>query len=211
MWMGQLIMGILLAYLLGSISSAIVVSRILRLPDPRGIGSGNPGATNVLRAGSKIAAAWTLIGDVAKGWLPVFIVMQLGTSPGWMVALVGLAAFLGHLYPVYFGFKGGKGVATALGVILALNPLTGLLVILTWLVAAFTLRYSSLAALLAALAAPVLLYAVQAHGGQPDPWWVAAVAAMTLLLYARHRTNIQRLIEGTEPRIGQKGRASGGS
>jgi acyl phosphate:glycerol-3-phosphate acyltransferase len=204
MWMGQLIMGILLAYLLGSISSAIVVSRILRLPDPRGIGSGNPGATNVLRAGSKIAAAWTLIGDVAKGWLPVFIVMQLGTFPGWMVALVGLAAFLGHLYPVYFGFKGGKGVATALGVILALNPLTGLLVILTWLVAAFALRYSSLAALLAALAAPVLLYAVQAYVGQPDPWLVAAVATMTLLLYARHRTNIQRLIRGTEPRIGEK-------
>jgi glycerol-3-phosphate acyltransferase PlsY len=211
MWMGQLIMGILLAYLLGSISSAIVVSRILRLPDPRGIGSGNPGATNVLRAGSKIAAAWTLIGDMAKGWLPVFIVMQLGTYPGWMVALVGLAAFLGHLYPVYFGFRGGKGVATALGVILALSPLTGLLVILTWLLAAWTLRYSSLAALLAALAAPVLLYAVQAYAGQPDPWWVAAVAAMTLLLYARHRTNIQRLIEGTEPRIGQKGPASGGS
>jgi len=211
MWMGQLIMGILLAYLLGSISSAIVVSRILRLPDPRGIGSGNPGATNVLRAGSKIAAAWTLIGDMAKGWLPVFIVMQLGTFPGWMVALVGLAAFLGHLYPVYFGFRGGKGVATALGVILALSPLTGLLVILTWLAVALTLRYSSLAALLAALAAPVLLYAVQAYGGQPDPWLVAAVAAMTLLLYARHRTNIQRLIEGTEPRIGQKGRASGGS
>ena len=202
--MGQLIMGILLAYLLGSISSAIVVSRILRLPDPRGIGSGNPGATNVLRAGSKIAAAWTLIGDVAKGWLPVFIVMQLGTFPGWMIALVGLAAFLGHLYPVYFGFKGGKGVATALGVILALNPLTGLLVILAWLVAAFTLRYSSLAALLAALAAPVLLYAMQTHAGQPDPWLVAAVAAMTLLLYARHRTNIQRLIQGTEPRIGEK-------
>ena len=211
MWMGQLIMGILLAYLLGSISSAIVVSRILRLPDPRGIGSGNPGATNVLRAGSKIAAAWTLIGDMAKGWLPVFIVMQLGTFPGWMVALVGLAAFLGHLYPVYFGFRGGKGVATALGVILALSPLTGLLVILTWLAVALTLRYSSLAALLAALAAPVLLYAVQAYGGQPDPWLVAAVAAMTLLLFARHRSNIQRLIEGTEPRIGQKGRASGGS
>jgi glycerol-3-phosphate acyltransferase PlsY len=135
--------------------------------------------------------------------------MQLGTFSGWMVALVGLAAFLGHLYPVYFGFKGGKGVATALGVILALNPLTGLLVILTWLLAALTLRYSSLAALLAALAAPVLLYVVQAYAGQPDPWWVAAVAAMTLLLYARHRTNIERLIQGTEPRIGEKKAAPG--
>lgn len=204
MWMGQLIMGILLAYLLGSISSAIVVSRLMRLPDPRGIGSGNPGATNVLRAGSKAAAAWTLIGDVAKGWLPVFIVMQLGDFPGWMVALVGLAAFLGHLYPVYFRFKGGKGVATALGVILALSPLTGLLVILTWLIAAFTLRYSSLAALLAALAAPVLLYAVQTYSGQQDPWSVAAVVAMTVLLYARHHANIRRLIQGTESRIGEK-------
>jgi glycerol-3-phosphate acyltransferase PlsY len=208
--MGQLIMGLLLAYLLGSISSAIVVSRLLRLPDPRGIGSGNPGATNVLRAGSKTAAAWTLIGDVAKGWLPVFIVLQLGDVPGWAVALVGLAAFLGHLYPVYYGFKGGKGVATALGVILALSPLTGLLVILTWLVAAVTLRYSSLAALLAALLAPVLLYAVQTYAGQQDPWSVAAVVIMTLLLYARHRANIQRLLEGTEPRIGRKNPASGG-
>jgi glycerol-3-phosphate acyltransferase PlsY len=204
MWMAQLIMGILLAYLLGSVSSAIVMSRLLRLPDPRGIGSGNPGATNVLRSGSKTAAALTLIGDMAKGWLPVFIVMQMSSFAGWMVALVGLAAFLGHLYPVYFRFKGGKGVATALGVILALSPLAGLLVIVTWLVAAATLRYSSLAALLAALAAPVLLYAVQMQSGQQNLWFVAAVLGMTGMLFARHHTNIRRLIEGTEPRIGEK-------
>ncbi|MBS0003073.1 MAG: glycerol-3-phosphate acyltransferase, partial [Thioalkalivibrio sp.] len=118
--MGLMIISVLGAYLLGSISAAIVVSRMLGLPDPRGLGSGNPGATNVLRAGSKTGAALTLFGDVAKGWLPVFIVIQLGPDePGWMVGLVGLAAFLGHLYPLYFRFRGGKGVATALGVILA--------------------------------------------------------------------------------------------
>jgi acyl phosphate:glycerol-3-phosphate acyltransferase len=197
--MGIMIMGILVAYLLGSISSAIVVSYLLRLPDPRTTGSGNPGATNVLRAGSKLGAALTLIGDVAKGWLPVFIVMQLGFYPGWMIGLVGLAAFLGHLYPLYFGFKGGKGVATALGVILAISPLTALLVIATWLLVAVILRYSSLAALVAALAAPIYLAFVY-----PDPWLVTALCVMTLFLYARHYGNIQRLLQGTEPRIGQK-------
>jgi acyl phosphate:glycerol-3-phosphate acyltransferase len=200
----MLIMGIMLAYLLGSISSAIVVSRLLGLPDPRSTGSRNPGATNVLRLGSKTGAALTLFGDAAKGWLPVFIVMQLGYYSGWMVGLIGLAAFLGHLYPLYFGFKGGKGVATALGVVLALSPLTGVLVVVTWLLIAVVLRYSSLAALVAALAAPFYLYFVEAYTGRPDVWPVAAVAVMTLFLYARHRQNIQRLLQGTEPRIGQK-------
>ncbi len=197
--MGIMIMGILVAYLLGSISSAIVVSHLLGLPDPRGTGSGNPGATNVLRAGSKTGAVLTLVGDIAKGWLPVFIAVQLGYFPAWMVALIGLAAFLGHLYPVFFGFKGGKGVATALGVILAISPLTGLLVILTWLVVAATLRYSSLAALVAALAAPVYLALVD-----PDPWLVTTLCVMALFLYWRHYGNIQRLLNGTEPRIGGK-------
>lgn len=197
--MGILVIGILAAYLLGSVSSAIVVSRLLGLPDPRSLGSGNPGATNVLRSGSKTGAALTLIGDVAKGWLPVFIVMQLGDVPGWMIGLVGLAAFLGHLYPVFFNFQGGKGVATALGVILALSPLTGLIVILTWLLVAAIFRYSSLAALVAALAAPVYLALIQ-----PDAWLVTAICGMTLFLYARHYPNIQRLLQGTEPRIGSK-------
>jgi len=197
--MGLLIIGILAAYLLGSISSAIVVSRLLGLPDPRGLGSGNPGATNVLRAGSKTGAALTLIGDVAKGWLPVFIVMQLGDFAGWMIGLVGLAAFLGHLYPLYFGFHGGKGVATALGVILAISPLTGALVIVSWLLVAAIFRYSSLAALVAALAAP--LYLALIH---PDLWLITAICVMVLFLYARHYANIQRLLRGTEPRIGEK-------
>jgi acyl phosphate:glycerol-3-phosphate acyltransferase len=197
--MGLLIIGILVAYLLGSISSAIVVSKLLSLPDPRGFGSGNPGATNVLRAGSKSGAALTLAGDVAKGWLPVFIVMQLGYPPGLMVGLVGLAAFLGHLYPLYFGFQGGKGVATALGVILAISPLTGALVILTWVLVAAIFRYSSLAALIAALAAPVYLALIQ-----PEPWLVTVICVLVLFLYARHYGNIQRLLTGTEPRIGQK-------
>lgn len=197
--MGIMIMGILVAYLLGSISSAIVVSYLLGLPDPRGTGSGNPGATNVLRAGSKTGAILTLVGDVAKGWLPVFIAVQLGALPAWIIALIALAAFLGHLYPVFFGFKGGKGVATALGVILAISPLTGLLVILTWLLVAVTLRYSSLAALVAALVAPVYLAFVD-----PEPWLVAALCVMAMFLYWRHYGNIQRLLNGTEPRIGRK-------
>jgi acyl phosphate:glycerol-3-phosphate acyltransferase len=197
--MGLLIIGIVVAYLLGSISSAIVVSKLLGLPDPRGFGSGNPGATNVLRAGSKSGAALTLAGDVAKGWLPVFIVMQLGYPPGLMLGLVGLAAFLGHLYPLYFGFQGGKGVATALGVILAISPLTGALVILTWALVAAIFRYSSLAALIAALAAPVYLALIQ-----PEPWLVTVICVLVVVLYARHYGNIQRLLTGTEPRIGQK-------
>jgi len=195
-----LIISVLVAYLLGSISAAIVVSRLLGLPDPRGLGSGNPGATNVLRAGSKTGAALTLVGDVAKGWLPVFIVMQLTPGdPGWMVGLVGLAAFLGHLYPVYFRFEGGKGVATALGVILAISPLTGALVVLTWLLVAAIFRYSSLAALVAALATPLYIALIE-----PDPWLVTAICAMVVFLYVRHYANIQRLMRGTEPRIGAK-------
>lgn len=198
--MGLMIISVLGAYLLGSISAAIVVSRMLGLPDPRGLGSGNPGATNVLRAGSKTGAALTLLGDVAKGWLPVFIVIQLvPDESGWMIGLVGLAAFLGHLYPLYFRFRGGKGVATALGVILAVSPLTGALVVLTWLLAAAIFRYSSLAALVAALATPIYVALIQ-----PDPWLVTAICVMVALLYVRHRDNIQRLMQGTEPRIGKK-------
>jgi len=196
--MSIIIPAIVLAYLIGSFSTAILVSKLLRLPDPRTTGSGNPGATNVLRAGGKKAAIITLIGDVGKGWLPVFLVLQLGV-PGWAVGLVGLAAFLGHLYPVFYGFRGGKGVATALGVILAISPLAGLLSVVTWLLVAAISRYSSLAALVASALAPVYLVFLDT-----DPWIITAVAAMAVLLFIRHDGNIRRLMRGTESRIGQK-------
>lgn len=191
-------MGILLAYLLGSISTAILISKLFGLSDPRQSGSGNPGATNVLRTGGTLPAALTLLGDVFKGWLPVFLFLQLDYLPSFMIALIGLAAFLGHLYPLYFEFKGGKGVATAIGVVLALSPLTGLFVILTWLLVAFIFRYSSLAALVAATTAPIYLAIVA-----PDPWFIPLLCLMIFFLYARHATNIQRLLAGTEPRIGE--------
>lgn len=202
--MSIIIPAIVIAYLIGSFSTAILVSKLLRLPDPRTTGSGNPGATNVLRAGGKKAAIITLIGDVGKGWLPVFLVLQLGTVPGWAVGLVGLAAFLGHLYPVFYGFRGGKGVATALGVILAISPLAGLLSLVTWLLVAAISRYSSLAALVASALAPVYLVFLDT-----DPWIVTAVAAMAVLLFIRHDGNIRRLMRGTESRIGQKSAPQG--
>jgi acyl phosphate:glycerol-3-phosphate acyltransferase len=197
--MGIMIMGILVAYLLGSISSAIVVSYLLGLPDPRGTGSGNPGATNVLRGGSKAGAALTLIGDVAKGWLPVFIVIQIGDYPGWLIGLSAWPPFSDISTRCISASRAARAWATALGVLLAISPLTGLLVAGTWLLVALTLRYSSLAALVAALAAPVYLAFLD-----PDPWLVATVCVMTLVLYARHYANIQRLLQGTEPRIGEK-------
>jgi glycerol-3-phosphate acyltransferase PlsY len=194
-------MGILLAYLLGSLSSAILISRLMRLPDPRTAGSLNPGATNVLRLGGKTAAALTLAGDVLKGWLPVFVFLQLEYYPIFVIGLIGLAAFFGHLYPVYFSFKGGKGVATALGVLLAVSPLTGLLTLLTWLFVAAVFRYSSLAALAAALLAPVYLYWLL----PPEEYWLVGMAAiMAAFLFLRHRGNLRRLLDGTEPRIGRR-------
>lgn len=196
MTIGLFSMGIVLAYLLGSISSAIIVSRLLGLPDPRRTGSNNPGATNVLRS-SKRGAALTLAGDLFKGWLPVFIALQLDYFPAWMIGVIALAAFLGHLYPLYFGFKGGKGVATAFGIILAINPWAALLTLLTWVLTTAVTRYSSLAALVAALAAPVYLSLLA-----PEPWLIVTLSVMTILIFFRHYSNIQRLLRGTEPRIG---------
>jgi len=192
-----------LAYLLGSISFAVVMSRAFGLEDPRTYGSGNPGATNVLRSGNKWAAGLTLLGDAAKGWLAVWGAVQLNTSAS-VQALVALAVFLGHLYPIFLRFKGGKGVATAFGVMLAIQPLLALAACLTWLFVAKVFKYSSLAALVSAVCAP-LFYVLgnqRAWSTQPQLAWVLAVIAVFLLY--RHRANIERLLKGTEPRVGKK-------
>ncbi len=186
------------AYLLGSIATAILVSRLLGLPDPRRMGSGNPGATNVLRTGHKGAALATLLGDILKGLLPVVAARWLEAGE-LTVLLTGLAAFLGHLYPLYFRFRGGKGVATALGVLLGLAPWLGLAVLGVWLAVAAIFRYSSLAALSAAASAPLL-----AWGLGLDPASILAVGVLAALLILRHRSNIQRLLAGTEGRIGAR-------
>ncbi|SAK76952.1 glycerol-3-phosphate acyltransferase PlsY [Caballeronia temeraria] len=194
------------SYLIGSISFAVVVSHAMGLADPRSYGSGNPGATNVLRTGNKKAAILTLIGDAFKGWLPVWIVAHFGARFGWdqagintATALAAIAVFLGHLYPVFFRFQGGKGVATAAGVLLAIHPVLGLATLLTWLIIAFFFRYSSLAALVAAVFAP--FFQVFLFG----PSLISlAVLAMSLLLIWRHRANISKLLAGKESRIGEK-------
>jgi glycerol-3-phosphate acyltransferase PlsY len=189
---------VLVAYLLGSLSSAIIVCRLAGLPDPRSDGSGNPGATNVLRLGGKKPAIVTLAGDMLKGLLPVLLGHALGLAPV-LLALVGLAAFLGHLYPVFFRFQGGKGVATALGVLLGLDWVVGLATIATWLAVAFLTRYSSLSALIATGLAPVW---VAWRFGSLEP--AVACVVMTVLLFWRHAGNIRRLAAGEEPKIGQK-------
>lgn len=188
---------VIAAYLLGSISFAVITSKLFGLADPRTYGSGNPGATNVLRSGKKAAAALTLFGDAAKGWLAVFLAIQFAL-PDVQVALVALAVFLGHLFPVFLRFKGGKGVATALGVLLALNVWLGLGGLATWLLTAAAFRLSSLSALVAAAATPV--YAVLL--GLPREW-VLASGIMSLLLIWRHKSNIRNLLEGKEARIGK--------
>ncbi len=201
------VLAALLAYLVGSLSFAVIVSRVMGLSDPRTFGSKNPGATNVLRSGSKAAAVLTLLLDAAKGWLPVMLVRWFGKPYGLedgTVAMVGLAAFLGHLYPVFFKFVGGKGVATALGVLLGLNAWLGLATMLIWLATAALSRYSSLASIVSALLAP----AVYALGGG-DLWIVSksiafGVVVMTLLLLYRHAENINRLLKGTESKLGKK-------
>ena len=192
----------LAAYLVGSLSFAVIVSRIMGLNDPRTYGSGNPGATNVLRSGNKKAAILTLAFDALKGFVPVLLVRLYGQRLGFAegtVALVGLAAFLGHLWPVFFRFEGGKGVATAAGVLLGIEPWLGLATLLTWVIIAFFFRYSSLAAIVAAVFAP--FYQLLIWGGGPV---AVAVTIMGLLLVWRHSANIQKLIKGTESKIGQK-------
>ncbi len=188
---------VLCAYLLGSLSSAVLVCRALGLPDPRTMGSGNPGATNVLRFGGRGAAAATLAGDLAKGLIPVAAAKALGLGAP-VLGVVGLAAFLGHLYPLYFGFQGGKGVATALGVWLGTDWRLGLGLAAVWLAVAVAVRISSAGALSAALAAPFAVAWLE-H----DPVLTAVTGVITLLLFWRHRSNIRKLLSGTERRIGR--------
>jgi glycerol-3-phosphate acyltransferase PlsY len=186
------------AYLIGSVSAAIITCKLMGLPDPRTTGSKNPGATNVLRLGGKKAAIITLAGDLIKGLIPTLAAVALGREP-YAVALTGLAAFLGHLYPIFFGFKGGKGVATALGIYFGMTWLAGTLFVCLWLIMATITRISSLSALTATLAMPVLFLYLQGPG-----WMSAATGVMTILIYWRHRSNIRNILDGSEKKIGNK-------
>lgn len=193
---------ILIAYLIGSLSFAVIVSRVLGLPDPRSYGSGNPGATNVLRTGKKLAALLTLAGDGGKGWLAVFLAARYGADYGASeapIAACAVAVFLGHLFPVFLRFKGGKGVATAGGVLLAFDPWLGLAGVATWVVIAMVSRYASLASIVAAVCAPVFALFISLPSG--------AVPALILIAAAtvwRHRSNVRNLAAGRERRIGEK-------
>ena len=184
-------------YLLGSVSSAVLVSRLMNLPDPRSEGSGNPGATNVLRLGNKVGAGLTLAGDILKGALPVLVARWL-VDDSLTVALAGAGAFFGHLFPLFFGFKGGKGVATALGVFAAVSLSVAGGLALTWLVVALVFRYSSLAALVSAVSAPAWAWWILS-----DPVYTGLAALLALMLALRHRANIGRLAAGTESKIGK--------
>ena len=195
------------AYLIGSLSFAVIVSSAMGLNDPRSYGSKNPGATNVLRSGNKLAAVLTLLLDAFKGWLPVVVVQTWGADYGLdagTVALVGLAAFLGHLYPVFFRFVGGKGVATAMGVVLAVNPVLGLATGITWLLIAYFFRYSSLAALVAAVFVPVYYLMADGVFWRADNRIALALVVVSGLLIWRHAENLSRLVKGTESKIGKK-------
>lgn len=190
------------AYLIGSLSFAVIVSKLMGLSDPRSYGSGNPGATNVLRSGNKAAAILTLVFDVLKGYVPVLLVLVYGPRFGLgmgTVAMVGLAAFLGHLWPVFFKFKGGKGVATAAGVLLAFNPWLGVATLLTFVIIVAFFRYVSLGSIIAAVFAPFYQLLIWDAGAI-----AAAITVMSLLLVWRHSANIQKLMAGTESKLGQK-------
>lgn len=188
---------IVVAYLLGSISAAIITCKLMGLPDPRSEGSKNPGATNVLRIGNKKAAALTLFGDFLKGLIPVLIGRALEIEPQGL-ALIAMAAFLGHLYPIFFGFQGGKGVATAFGVILGLSWQVALAAILTWLIIAKVFKISSLAALIAAVLTPLYCWLLA-----PQIEFMIMLAVLSLMLIWRHRSNIRNLLSGAEGRIGK--------
>lgn len=200
------VLAVVIAYLLGSVPFAIIVSKLFGLQDPRQFGSGNPGATNVLRSGNKKAAVLTLIGDAFKGWLAVFIAQQLFANHSNVIALVAIAAFLGHIYSIFLSLKGGKGVATAIGVLLALSPLLALTLIIIWLLMAILFRYSSLAAIVAASAAP-LLY-LQLYSYHLNNYYLAAIAFISIMLIYKHKTNIQKLLTGKESKIGAKKKSS---
>lgn len=187
------IIWILGAYLLGSISFGILISKCFGLADPRTVGSGNPGATNVLRSGKKLAAFLTLLGDALKGWLPVWLALQSNMLM-WVVSWVGIAVFLGHLYPIYFKFKGGKGVATALGVMVAISPLLGLAAFVTWVIVFAFSRYASLASIVAALFVPLHSY----YYLRPYEDYFLMLIVLSLMLIWRHRGNIEKLLNGTE-------------
>ncbi len=189
---------IILAYFLGSASAAIITCKVMGKDDPRSLGSKNPGATNVLRHAGKKAAAITLLGDVLKGLVPIVIGHYLDLTWGWLV-LIGIAAFLGHLYPIFFGLQGGKGVATALGVYFGLNPLVGVVVAITWLIAALLFNTSSLSALIATLLAPLYFFWVT---GSMDLF--LGLVIITIFIYWRHRGNIMNIIDGTESKITEK-------
>ena len=200
------VLAVLAGYLIGSLSFAVIVSRVMGLADPRSFGSGNPGATNVLRSGNRVAALLTLALDTLKGFVPVWLALWLGPryglGPG-TAGFVGLAAFVGHLWPVFFHFKGGKGVATAAGVLMALNPWLGLATLLSWVLIAAFMRYSSLASIVAAAFAP--FYQLLIWGAEPI---FVPIVVMSLLLIWRHESNIRKLIAGTESRLGQKAPAA---
>ena len=196
---------VLAAYLIGSLSFAVIVSKVMGLNDPRSFGSKNPGATNVLRSGNKPAAVATLLLDALKGWLPMALVQWFGKDYGLgdgTLAAVGLAAFMGHLYPVFFRFQGGKGVATAAGVLFGVHWILGLAVIATWLLVAYVTRYSSLSALLCALLAPFYYLLGDRAAWYVDKYLLAALVVMSAFLLFRHRENINKLLKGKESRLG---------
>jgi len=198
---------VLAAYLIGSLSFAVIVSRVMGLNDPRSYGSKNPGATNVLRSGNKAAAALTLLLDGVKGWIPMALVTWFGQDYGLRegtLAAVGLAAFIGHLYPVFFGFQGGKGVATAAGVLFGVHWVLGLATLATWIIVAFFSRYSSLAALACAIFAPWYYLIGDRSFWYVDKMIALAIVAMSAFLIFRHRENIIKLLKGTESRLGAK-------
>ncbi|TSA58305.1 MAG: glycerol-3-phosphate 1-O-acyltransferase [Methylophilaceae bacterium] len=193
---------ILAAYIIGSIAFGILISKMFGLPDPRTIGSGNPGATNVLRSGKKSAAALTLLGDACKGWFPVWFVMQPDGGLMWVTSAVAISVFIGHLYPVFYKFKGGKGVATALGVLLAISPWLGLLVIGTWILVFAITKYSSLAAIVAAMLLPI--YAASLDWFEAYRDYEMVFIFLAVMLVWRHRSNIHKLLNGTEDGFGKK-------